>query len=1089
MTNRLAIHSSENSHVETYAFPLSFAQQRLWFLQRLYPDSSTYNIPTALRLRGELDIKALQQSIDHLIERHEVLRTTFAIREGEAVQIVHPTLPVSIAKTDLGNIEASRREETLLGLIQFDARLPFDLERGPLLRVKLIQIADDEHVLVLNLHHIVSDGWSMDVIFRELSVIYQACRSGQPHALPELPIQYADYSVWQRNWLQGANLDQQLSYWRKQLDGLSTLQLPTDHPRPPAQTYRGSSQSMELSAELSQALKGLSQREGVTLYMTLLAAFQTLLYRYCGQQDIVVGSPIAGRTRQETEGLIGFLVNTLLLRADLSNNPSFRQLLTRVRQGALDAYDHQEIPFEKLVEELKPDRSLTTSPLFQVMFVLQNTGDASLRLEGLSAIPIPMPSNTAKFDLSLTISERQGTLPASFNYNTDLFDDSTIERMLGHFQTLLEGIVANPDQRIGELPLITEAEKHQLLVQWNDTKTDYPKGKCIHQLFESQVERTPEAVAVVFDDQQLSYRELNNRANQLARHLQKLGVGPEALVGICVKRSIEMIVGLLGILKAGGAYVPLDSSNPAERLRFVLEDTHVGTVLTDVVSLMNLPPTSASVICLDRDWEEISKQPRDNPDNQGTADNLAYVIYTSGTAGTPKGVMIDHRSLVNYLCWFNESPLRQSMKSLPVLTRASFDASLKQLFAPLLRAGHVWLLSDELVNQPTALPEALSTQSRVGLNCVPSLWRAVLDDLKLDRLTALRHSLSALLLGGEQLDQDLVDRTFSDMPDIEIWNLYGPTEATANACTGRVMPHSPPAIGRPIANTQVYILDRQLQLVPIGVPGELHIGGDGLARGYLNHPELTAEKFIANPFSPDLTSRLYKTGDLARYLPDGNIEYLGRIDNQVKIRGFRIELGEIEAVLAQHPSIQQAVVLAREDNSGDRRLVAYTVANEGSAPSSHDLRSHLQHTLPEYMVPSAYVFLESLPLTPNGKIDRKALPAPDQTRPELEDTFAAPRTPVEEILANIWCTVLKLDKVGIYDNFFQLGGHSLLATQVVARIRETVQFDLPLRCLFESPTIQGLAQKLEELRDHQAVTQTAQISRLERGHYRVQTMT
>ena len=548
-----------------------------------------------------------------------------------------------------------------------------------------------------------------------------------------------------------------------------------------------------------------------------------------------------------------------------------------------------------------------------------------------------------------------------------------------------------------------------------------------------------------------------------------------------------MIVGLLSILKAGGAYVPLDSSNPKDRLGFVLQDTHVGIVLTDVVSLTNLPPTSARVICLDRDWEEIAKEPQNNPVNGGTADNLAYVIYTSGTAGTPKGVMINHRSLVNYLCWFNESPLAQTMQSLPVLTRASFDASLKQLFAPLLRAGQVWILSDELVNQPTALLEALTTRSRVGLNCVPSLWRAVLDDLNPDRATAVSNSLSALMLGGEPLDQHLVDRTFAAMPDIEIWNLYGPTEATANACTGIVTPHCPPTIGRPIANTQIYILDPHLNLVPIGVVGEIHIGGDGLARGYLNRPDLTAEKFIANPFSIDPTNRIYKTGDRARYLPDGNIEFLGRIDNQIKIRGYRIELGEIESVLAQHPAIQQAVVLAREDTPGDKRLVAYTVATEGSAPSAHDLRSFLQHKLPDYMVPSAFMFLDSLPLTPNGKLDRKALPAPDQSRPELDDTFAAPRTPVEKILANIWAEVLKLDQVGIHDNFFHLGGHSLLATQLVSRVRDAFKVDLPLRTLFEAPTIQGLAQRLQELGTHTMSLKPTGIAPVAREQYRVRT--
>ena len=1070
MTNRLEINSSENSNVETYAFPLSFAQQRLWFLQRLYPDSSTYNIPTALRLRGGLDSTALQKSIDHLIERHEVLRTTFSMREGEAVQIVHPTLPVSISKTDLRDIEASRREETLRGLIQFDAGQPFDLDRGPLLRVKLIQIADDEHVLVLNLHHIVSDGWSMDVMFRELSVLYQGYCGRKPISLPDLPIQYADYSVWQRNWLQGANLDQQLSYWRKQLDGLSTLQLPFDQPRPAVQNYRGANQSLEIPPHLYEAIKNLSQREGATLFMTLLAAFQTLLYRYCGQQDIVVGSPIAGRTRQETEGLIGFFVNTLVLRTDLSNNPPFRKLLARVRQVALDAYDHQDIPFEKLVEELHPERNPSISPLFQVMFVFQNNANRPLEFKDLSVEPIRTDSQVAKFDLSLTLSEREGKLRASLNYNTDLFDASTIERLVGHFQTLLEGIIANPDQPISQLPLLTGREKHQLLVEWNDTKTDFPKDKCIHQLFEEQVEKTPDAIAVVFENQQLTYRELNQRANQLAHFLQKLGVGPEVLVGICLERSLDMIVALLAILKAGAAYVPLDPSYPKDRLEFMLQDANASILLTQKSLAELLPAANARLVFLDEvDRQAVTPDLTDqaNLTAQLSPNHTAYVIYTSGSTGTPKGTLVSHYNVVRLFqatqAWFGFNP----NDTWTLFHSYGFDFSVWEIWGALLHGGKLVIVPQEITRSPQEFAALLIRHQVTVLNQTPSAFRQLIPVLTGDNghdPIALRY----VIFGGEALELQSLNPWFDRFGEdpTKLINMYGITETTVHV-TYRPITRADAAsgagsvIGKPIPDLRVYLLDPYQCLVPIGVAGEIYVGGAGVAKGYLGRNALTAERFITDPFSEDPQAKLYRSGDLARWLPNGELEYLGRIDNQVKIRGFRIELGEIETVLTDYPSVQQAVVIAREDSPGDKRLAAYVVTVDGSTISTHDLRSFLQHKLPDYMVPSAFVFLDSLPLTANGKLDRKALPAPDHSRPELDDTFAAPRTPVEDILANIWSEVLKLDKVGVHDNFFHLGGHSLLATQVVSRINTSFQIDLPLRYLFETPTIAGLADSVQ----------------------------
>ena len=905
------------------------------------------------------------------------------------------------------------------------------------------------------MHHIVSDGWSTGVIFRELTILYRAHCAGTPSNLPELPVQYADYAVWQREWLQGENLENQLSYWRKQLDGLLTLQLPTDHAHQAVRTYRGSSQVLKLSARLSEAIKSLSQREGGTLFMTLLAAFQLLLSRYCGQSDIAVGSPIAGRNRQETEGLIGFFVNTLVLRADLSANPTFRELLRQVRETTLKAYSHQDLPFEKLVEELHPERNLSISPLFQVMFVFQNTADHPLELEQIVVSPVGRNSSIAKFDLSLTMSEKDGKLRGSINYYTDLFDASTIERMIGHFQTLLEGIVANPNERISALPLLTEAEKHQLLVEWNDTQRDYPSEKCIHRLFEERVERTPEAVAVVFAEQQLTYRELNGRANQLAHYLRNRGVGPEMLVGICVERSIDMVVGLLGILKAGGVYVPLDPTYPKERLGFILEDTQAGIIVTDSVSLDSLPSSSARVICLDRDWQAIAKELQVNPGNQTTADNLAYVIYTSGSTGVPKGVEVLHRGIVRLLFGVDYVSLNGAQTILQ-FAPISFDAATFEVWGALLHGGQSVLYPGK-VPSPRELGEVLKKHRVDTLWLTAALFNTVIDD-EPQTLSGVKQ----LVIGGEALSVRHVTKGLVELPGTEIINGYGPTESTTFTCCYRIPPEldagaSSIPIGKPIANTQVYILDRYLNPVPIGVPGELHIGGDGLARGYLKRPELTAEKFIGNPFSSDAQSRLYKTGDLARYLPDGNIEFLGRIDDQVKIRGYRIELGEIETVLAQHSGVQQAIVLAREDSPGDKRLVSYMILNQPQSVSAAELRSYLKEKLPEYMVPSAFVLMESLPLIPNGKVDRKALPTPDQSRPEPEESYVAPRTMVEEVVAGIWAGVLKVKKIGIHDNFFELGGHSLKATQVNSRLRTIFKIEFPLRGLFENPTVERLA--------------------------------
>jgi amino acid adenylation domain-containing protein len=1023
-----------------------------------------------------LQVAALEHSLNEIVHRHEALRTTFVSSEdGQPLQAITPTLHLPLPLVDLQALPETQREAEVLRLATAEVRQPFNLAQGPLLRAKMLRLGREEHVLLLTLHHIIADGWSRGVIFRELAALYAAYCNGQPSPLPDLPIQYADFAVWQRQWLQGEVLERQLAYWKRQLQDLSMLQLPADLPRPAVQSYRGARQSAVLPKTLSTALKALSRREGVTLFMTLLAAFQTLLFRYTGQEDVIVGTPIANRTRAEFERLIGCFVNTLALRTDCSGNPSFRTLLGRVREMALEAYTHQDLPFEKLVEALQPERDLSHHPLFQVMLVLQNTPLPLVQLPDLTLSLPDIDTGTAKFDLTLFIEDTDQGLKEILEYNTALFDAGTITRMCGHFQTLLTGIVADPDQHVSTLPLMTPTERHQILIEWNDTRAGDAKESCIHQLFEAQLEQTPEAVAVVWAEQKFTYSDLNTRANQLAHYLRKHGVGPEVLVGICVERSIEMIVGLLGILKAGGAYVPLDATYPRERLAFMLEDARVPVLLTQRRLVERLPAQGVEIVCLDADWEVISRESKENPTSSATADNLAYVIYTSGSTGKPKGVAIQHRSTVAFVDWAKAVFSPQDLTAVLAATSICFDLSVFEFFVPLSCGGRV-ILAENALQLPT-LPAATDVTL---INTVPSAIAELL------RVGGVPASVRTVNLAGEPLHHGLVQQLYQQDTIQQVFNLYGPTEATTYSTFALVKKgaNGPPPIGRPIANTQIYLLDPNLQPVPVGIPGELHIGGAGLARGYLNRPELTAQKFILHPFSTEPGARLYKTGDLARYLPNGDIEYLGRLDHQVKIRGFRIELGEIETVLGHHPAVREAVVLAREDAPDDKRLVAYAVPHQGSVPAITELRRFLQQKLPEYMVPSAFVLCGTLPLTPNGKVDRRALPMPDQTTPERKEAFVAPRTPVEEVLAGIWVTVLGLEQVGIHDNFFELGGHSLKATQVMSRLRHTFQVELPLRTLFEMPTIAGLAEAVERAK-HNGPSQSLAIMRVSREAHRV----
>ena len=1032
--------------------PLSFAQQRLWFLDQLEGKNATYNMFLALKIEGKLNQDALVQTIKIIVERHETLRTRFSKIEGSPVQIISPHLEVVLNIINLGQLSEQKKENNIKYLAQKEKKQPFDLTIAPLFRAKLLLLTNTSHILFLTLHHIISDGWSMGILKRELSQVYQALTTGVSSSLAPLPIQYADFAQWQRNWLQGDVLESQLSYWKQQLGGsLPILQLPTDHSRPPIQSYNGASLPLKLSQDLTNELKVLSQQQGVTLFMTLVAAFQILLHRYSGQEDIIIGTAIANRNRQEIEPLIGFFANTLALRINLANNPSFQELLLKVKEICLDAYSHQDLPFEKLVEELQPERTLSHAPIFQVMFVFQNTPQETIKLADLTIEPINLKTQTAKFDLTLSLTETPAGLIGEWEYSTDLFDDATIARMNGHFQVLLEAIVANPDLEIGRLSILTEAEKHQLLVEWNDTKVEYPQDKCIHELFEEQVARTPENIAVVFEGEELTYRELNHRANQLAYYLQSLGVKPEVLVGICVKRSLEMIIGLLGILKAGGAYVPLDPSYPQERLAFMLADTQVPILLTQQSLVDKLPINKAVMICLDRDWEKISDHSQDNLTCNAIADNLAYVSYTSGSTGQSKGVCTIHRGVVRLVKNTNYANLTQKQTFLQ-LAPISFDASTFEIWGGLLN-GHKLVIFPAHTYSLAELGQAIQHYQITTLWLTAGLFYLMVDE----RLEDLK-SLDQLLVGGDVLSISHVHNFRQAVNNCHLINGYGPTENTTFTCCylipelaqqGTSVP-----IGRPITNTQVYILDSHLQPVPIGVLGEIYIGGDGLARGYLKRPELTAEKFIPNPFG---SGKIYKTGDIARYLPDGNIEFIGRIDNQVKIRGFRIELGEIEAVLGEHPCILNVVVIAREDILGDKRLVAYIVPQVQAILTQSELRQFLKQKLPEYMIPSALVILDQLPLTPNGKIDRRALTAPEQIRPEPEETFIAPRNELEQQLTKVWEAILGIKSISVKDNFFDLGGHSLLAVKLFAQIEKTFSINLPLAAIFHSPTVEQLA--------------------------------
>jgi amino acid adenylation domain-containing protein/thioester reductase-like protein len=1061
--------------------PLSFTQQRLWFFDQLEPSNPVYNISGAVRLRGSLHRKAVEQSIHEVVRRHEILRTTFVTVDGRPLQVIAPALTVPLPVVDLQVLSGEKQDAEVLRLITGEMQRPFDLSRGPLLRVNLLKLAEEEYILMLSVHHIVSDGWSTSVFVRELTALYAAFVNGVSSPLPELPVQYADYALWQREWLQGEVLEAQLAYWKQQLEDLPALQLPTDYPRPVVQTFHGANQQIVLPRSLTAALRALSRREGVTLFMTLLAAYQTLLFRYTDQAKFAVGIPIAGRTESKLEGLIGCFINTLALRSDLSGNPTFRELLGRVREVALGAYAHQDLPFEKLVEDLQSDRDLSRSPLFQVMFALQNVPRGQVDLPGLTLTHLRVDSEPALFDLDMTLWESEDEIVGVLNYNTDLFHEDTIKRIRNHFQRLLEDVVEDAGQHLLDLSLLTEPEREQILVEWNTTQTAYPQEHCFHRLFEAQVERTPEAVAVAcvgarFIAPQLTYRQLNQCANQVAHHLRDAGVGPESLVALLAERGIPLLTSIVAIFKAGGAYLPLDPQHPASRLRHVLHHSGCRLVLTtsafaSILSevLEEVPPETRPRVLRIEDLLQQFHIQENLPVGTMTR-QLSYVIYTSGSTGKSKGVMVEQQGMLNHLYAKIEALQLSEYDRVAQTASQCFDISVWQFLAALLVGGQVQIFPDEVSHDPEQLLAQVEEQRISILETVPSLLRAMLDVLATSsshrpKLEALRW----LIPTGEALPAELCRSWLNLYPHIPLMNAYGPTECSDDVAhyfvvqapvgTGSSVP-----IGRAIGNTRLYVLDRHMRPVPIGVHGELYVGGVGVGRGYLADAGRTVEAFVPDPFSEEPGMRLYRTGDMARYQADGTLEFLGRRDFQVKLRGYRIELGEIEAVLSQHEGVRECVVLTREDVTGNSYLIAYVVPRLEQLPGN-ELRNFLKEQLPDYMVPSTFVYLETLPLTSNGKLDRHALPAPDvPSAYALDVPFVAPRHPSEEILAGIWAKLLGLvqEQISIRDDFFALGGHSLLTVRLVAEIEKRFGLRLPLITIFQGRTIEALAEIIHQ---------------------------
>ncbi|HVG19909.1 MAG TPA: amino acid adenylation domain-containing protein [Blastocatellia bacterium] len=1047
--------------------PLSFAQHRLWFIDQFEGGSYAYNMPGALKLSGRLDVAALEESLNQIIRRHEVLRTSFGVTDGRPSQIIAEDFTLQLPVADLSHLPRVERDLYILDVSNLEAKTPFDLAEGPLIRARLVRVDEDSHILFVTMHHIISDGWSLNIFLKELLALYEASSHRRPSPLRDLPIQYADFTLWQRQWLQGDTLAGLLSYWKKQLGGeLSALQLPTDRPRLTAANLEAAKQTITIPKTLSEDLKSLSVREGATPFMALLAAFNVLLYRYSGQEDILVGTPIANRNRAEIEGLIGLFVNTLILRTDLQGKPSFRALLGRVREVAVDAYAYQDLPFEKIVEELQPDRDLTRNPLFQVMIDLQDAPLPALEIPGLSVSTMEVGAMTTKYiDLVLHVVDSAEGLVTSLEYSTDLFEAATINRMLGHFQTVLRAVVGDPDGRVSELPLLTEQERSQILAEWNDSRADYPLETCVYQIIEAAAEEAPDAIAVVFERERLTYRELNRRSNQLAHYLRRKGVGLETLVGIFMEHSVELIVGMIGVMKAGGAYVALDPEYPPQRLASMLENARPHALLAQERLLERLPDTESQIICVDRLRREIAQEADSNPNVGVSADNAAIVLYTSGSTGKPKGVVMTHRGTCNHIFWVQHYfPMTES-DSMPFKYSVCFDASVFEVLYPLFAKARLVIVPQNMHKDVAALVNFISRHEITAIDIPTPLLPVLMEDSNFLKCESLRQITCA----SDSMSVEVKEHYFATLGKPLI-HFYGPCEASIGSTFNVCKPGGETnivSVGKPVSNTQIYVLDPMMQPVPVGITGEIYVGGVGVTRGYLNKPDVTAERFIPDPFTKEPGARVYKTGDRGRYRPDGNLEFAGRIDHQVKIRGYRVELGDVEAAIMECPQVEEAVVIAKNLDDGQagaarnrKALAAYVVFKGSEQGQVAELRKFLAKRLPGYMVPSVFVPLAEMRLNSSGKIDVLALPDPAREAFELETDFVSPRNAVEEVLSRIWSDVLEVQPIGVHNNFFELGGHSLAAAQVIYRVRDLFRVELPLRSLFEGATLAELAQNL-----------------------------
>jgi amino acid adenylation domain-containing protein len=1059
-----------NGLLETLkSIPLSFAQQSLFFLEELEGPLTVYNIADVWQLDGRLDLESLRRALEAVVERHESLRSVFGIVDGRPVQSIRPAAVFCLPVHDLRDLADTDIQAELDRRIAEEATTPFQLAVDPMLRAQILRISDTRQLLLLTMHHIAYDGLSQRILWQELKRLYESYSHGAAPELAELPCQFADFVAWQQEESHGVQFETDLSYWQKQLAGLGPLELPTDHARPQWSSYRGARQQIRLEGSLVQRLRELSRNSGTSLHITLLAAFQVLLSRYTRQTDFAIGVPIDGRANPEFESLIGMFVNTLVLRVNLDGQPSFRDVLAQVHQTSMLAYEHQVVPFMKLVERLQPERIPGCNPLIQVLFQLLDINDYE-SLGDVQATRQPTHSPGSPVDLELCFRPNGEGLEGELIYCVDLFNADSIERMAGHFQNLLQGIIADPDQTIDRLPLLSDAERRLVVEEWNQTSCDYPE-ECVHRLFEHQAARKPESVALTFDGRQMTYAELNRRANQLARCLQKIGARQESRIVIFVERSFEMIVGLLAILKAGCAYVPLDSRYPAERLAFLVQDAGAQIVLTQQHLAPRWDGIDTQLVVLDQEharWEQESDQ---NLADTLTPDNLAYMIYTSGSTGIPKGVEVEHRGIVRLLYGADYVQLDETQSVLH-LGALSFDVSTFEIWGGLIHGGRCVIAPPQLPD-PEELRQLLRRENVRTAWFTSALFNAIVDE-HVDAFQGLEQ----LLVGGEALSVAHIRRAQQALgAGTQFINGYGPTECTTFACCYQLPPDIPEtcrsiSIGRPISNTTAYILDANRQPVPVGVPGELYLGGVGVARGYLNRPELNAERFVRDPFSDRPGARMYKTGDLVRWKPDSTIEFFGRLDHQVKLRGFRIELGEIETMVARHPKVRQAVVLLREDRPGDKRLVAYIVPHAAQvAPTASELRQDLLSHLPEYMVPAVFVTLQSMPITVNGKVDKRSLPAPDSTRESGEQHYSAPRTAIEEMLASAWCQVLGLDRVGIHDNFFELGGHSLLAIRLIDLVNRQSTTNIKVADVFMNRTVAELARCIAGSSNTSVVTQ------------------